>query len=225
MFPVYKNKEYKQGKTDGPGWDKAAAFHAYIPPSLPLSFSLSVIRQKDNQHGTWPGWEIYTSAEHRMYPCYIRTSSPIFLRWRVQGVSDDFASWSVLQALTSVPPNPPPTPNPPQGLQSHQGAFGLILVSIFHLCRGFDFEEMGVEIVIATYTAPVWKTGQDDDPHPPTKKMKAVFFCFFSCLRRSWMLLGAAAEGAAPDVVPQLLDQLRVLLLDLLRKLLSPEKK
>lgn len=39
------------------------------------------------------------------------------------------------------------------------------------------------------------------------------------------MLLGAAAEGAAPDVVPQLLDQLRVLLLDLLRKLLSPEKK
>lgn len=39
------------------------------------------------------------------------------------------------------------------------------------------------------------------------------------------MLLGAAAEGAAPDVVPQLLDQLRVLLLDLLCKLLSPEKK
>lgn len=39
------------------------------------------------------------------------------------------------------------------------------------------------------------------------------------------MLLSAAAEGAAPDVVPQLLDQLRVLLLDLLRKLLSPEKK
>lgn len=38
------------------------------------------------------------------------------------------------------------------------------------------------------------------------------------------MLLGAAAEGAAPDVVPQLLDQLRVLLLDLLRKLLAPEK-
>lgn len=39
------------------------------------------------------------------------------------------------------------------------------------------------------------------------------------------MLLGAAAEGAAPDVVPQLLDQLWVLLLDLLRKLLPPEKK
>lgn len=39
------------------------------------------------------------------------------------------------------------------------------------------------------------------------------------------MLLGAAAEGATPDVVPQLLDQLRVLLLDLLRELLSPEKK
>lgn len=38
------------------------------------------------------------------------------------------------------------------------------------------------------------------------------------------MLLGAAAEGAAPDVVPQLLDQLGVLLLDLLRKLLSSEK-
>lgn len=38
------------------------------------------------------------------------------------------------------------------------------------------------------------------------------------------MLLGAAAEGAAPDVVPQLLDQLWILLLDLLRKLLSPEK-
>lgn len=39
------------------------------------------------------------------------------------------------------------------------------------------------------------------------------------------MLLGAAAEGAAPDVVPQLLDQLRVLLLDLLCELLSPGKK
>lgn len=39
------------------------------------------------------------------------------------------------------------------------------------------------------------------------------------------MLLGAAAEGAAPDVVPQLLDQLRVLLLDLLRELLSPGEK
>lgn len=39
------------------------------------------------------------------------------------------------------------------------------------------------------------------------------------------MLLGAAAEGAAPDVVPQLLNQLWVLLLDLLRKLLSPNKK
>lgn len=37
------------------------------------------------------------------------------------------------------------------------------------------------------------------------------------------MLLGAAAEGAAPDVVPQLLDQLRVLLLDLLRELLPSE--
>lgn len=39
------------------------------------------------------------------------------------------------------------------------------------------------------------------------------------------MLLGAAAEGAAPDVVPQLLNQLWVLLLDLLRKLLSPNQK
>lgn len=39
------------------------------------------------------------------------------------------------------------------------------------------------------------------------------------------MLLGAAAEGAAPDVVPQLFDQLRVLLLDLLRKLLPPGEK
>ena len=37
------------------------------------------------------------------------------------------------------------------------------------------------------------------------------------------MLLGAAAEGAASDVVPQLLDQLRVLLLDLLSKLLPPD--
>lgn len=35
------------------------------------------------------------------------------------------------------------------------------------------------------------------------------------------MLLGAAAEGATPDVVPQLFDQFGVLLLDLLRKLLS----
>lgn len=39
------------------------------------------------------------------------------------------------------------------------------------------------------------------------------------------MLLGAAAEGAAPDVVPQLFDQLRVLLLDLLCKLLPPGEK
>lgn len=35
------------------------------------------------------------------------------------------------------------------------------------------------------------------------------------------MLLRAAAEGATPDVVPQLFDQFGVLLLDLLRKLLS----
>lgn len=38
------------------------------------------------------------------------------------------------------------------------------------------------------------------------------------------MLLSTAAEGAAPDVVPQLFDQFRVLLLDLLRKLLPPVK-
>lgn len=38
------------------------------------------------------------------------------------------------------------------------------------------------------------------------------------------MLLSAAAEGAAPDVVSQLFDQFRVLLLDLLRKLLPPVK-
>lgn len=38
------------------------------------------------------------------------------------------------------------------------------------------------------------------------------------------MLLGAAAEGAAPDVVPQLLDELRVLLLDLLGELLTPDR-
>lgn len=34
MFPVYKNKEYQQGKTDVPVWDKAAALPAYIPLSL-----------------------------------------------------------------------------------------------------------------------------------------------------------------------------------------------
>lgn len=47
----------------------------------------------------------------------------------------------------------------------------------------------------------------------------------FTHLRRSGMLLGAAAEGAAPDVVPQLLDQLRVLLLNLLRELLPSENE
>lgn len=41
---------------------------------------------------------------------------------------------------------------------------------------------------------------------------------------RSRVLLRAAAEGAAPDVVPQLFDQFGVLLLDLLRKLLSAGK-
>lgn len=39
------------------------------------------------------------------------------------------------------------------------------------------------------------------------------------------MFLGAATEGTAPNVVPQLLDQLWVLLLDLLGKLLSPDKR
>lgn len=39
------------------------------------------------------------------------------------------------------------------------------------------------------------------------------------------MLLSAATEGAAPDVVPQLLNQLWVLLLDLLGKLLTTERE
>lgn len=43
-------------------------------------------------------------------------------------------------------------------------------------------------------------------------------------LIRSRVLLRAAAEGAASDVVPQLFDQFGVLLLDLLRKLLSAGK-
>lgn len=47
----------------------------------------------------------------------------------------------------------------------------------------------------------------------------------FNYLIWSWVLLSAAAEGAAPDVVPQLFDQFRVLLLDLLRKLLPSVKK
>ena len=44
-------------------------------------------------------------------------------------------------------------------------------------------------------------------------------------LCRSGMLLSTAAKGAAPDVVPQLLNQLRVLLLDLLCKLLPTERE
>ena len=49
-----------------------------------------------------------------------------------------------------------------------------------------------------------------------------------SCIKveaASRVFLGAAAEAAAADVVPQLLYQLWVLLLDLLGKLLSSERE
>lgn len=51
-----------------------------------------------------------------------------------------------------------------------------------------------------------------------------MFVALSANLLRSRVLLRAAAEGATPDVVPQLFDQLRVLLLDLLRKLLPAGK-
>lgn len=49
MFPVYKNKEYKQGKTDVPVWDKAAAFPAYIPLSLSLWSDRRIINSVRDQ--------------------------------------------------------------------------------------------------------------------------------------------------------------------------------
>lgn len=90
-----------------------------------------------------------------------------------------FASWSMLQALTSAPP---PPPHPPTGPSVTQKSLWSHSCVHFPALPGIWLEEMGVEIVIATYTASVWKTGWDDD-----KQAKAFYICFIFYLPKEIM--------------------------------------